>query len=210
MDGKPGPLTRPAGDDADLRCSVIVPVHNGAQVIGRCLDSLAHQTIAPRQYEIIVVDDGSTDDTASIVERWSHSHPAHAVTLLRQQQTGPAGARNLGARAARGSFLLFTDADCRVVHDWVEVFVESFAGSDPPAGLMGTYLSDQESLVARFVQVEFEDRYQRIAAGSQVDLVPTNSAAFRRDVFLAEGGFDGGESADTQREDTRAQCPRHP
>lgn len=189
MDGKTGPLGRPLGGD-DLRCSVIVPVHNGARVIDRCLDFLANQTVAPDQYEIIVVDDGSTDDTVQIVQRWTDHHPGHAVILLRQQQTGPAGARNLGARAARGAVLLFTDADCRVARHWVEVLIRPFTENDPPAGLMGTYLSDQKSLVARFVQLEFEDRYRRIAAGSQVDLVPTNSAAFRRDIFLAKGGFD--------------------
>jgi glycosyltransferase involved in cell wall biosynthesis len=190
MDGRPAPHSGLVGGDTDLRYSVIVPVHNGAGVIDRCLDCLANQTVAPGQYEIIVVDDGSIDDTIPIVQRWADNHPGYAVTLFCQQQTGPAGARNLGAKAARGSVLLFTDADCRVVQHWIEVLVKPFVGSDQPVGLMGTYLSDQESLVARFVQVEFEDRYRRIAAGAPVDLVPTNSAAFRRDIFLAEGGFD--------------------
>ena len=96
----------------DLLASVIVPVYNGSGVIERCLDALAGQTVAPERFEVIVVDDGSTDDTGTHVQAWAAQHPEYALTLVWQANTGPGGARNLGAQHAAAGLLLFTDADC--------------------------------------------------------------------------------------------------
>ncbi|MCB0253768.1 MAG: glycosyltransferase [Anaerolineae bacterium] len=175
-----------------IRCSVIVPVFNGARVIDRCLDALARQTIPPAQFEIIIVDDGSTDRTAERVAEWAGQHPGIAVSVLRQSQAGPASARNRGALAARGPILLFTDADCRPVPGWIAALLDGFDTPDPPAGLMGIYCTDQTDLAGRFAQMEFEDRYSRMRQSQQLDVVATYSAAFQRDLFLAEGGFDPG------------------
>jgi glycosyltransferase involved in cell wall biosynthesis len=86
------------------RISVIIPVYNGAATIRRALDSVAAQSYPPA--EIVVVDDGSTDGTAEIVER--HAGP---IRLLRQQNQGVSVARNRGAAEATGDWLAFLDAD---------------------------------------------------------------------------------------------------
>ncbi|MEZ4770211.1 MAG: glycosyltransferase [Caldilineales bacterium] len=201
MSKQPGPATQPANTTerqtapghtagAAIRCSVIVPVFNGAQVVGQCLHALAQQTISPADYEIIIVDDGSIDGTAERVAEWSARHPGIAVSVLRQSHAGPASARNRGALAARGPILLFTDADCRPVAGWMAALLAGFDTADPPAGLMGTYRTDQTDLAGRFAQMEFEDRYARMRQSQQLDVVATYSAAFQRDLFLAEGGFD--------------------
>ena len=174
----------------ELLCSVIVPVYNGAQVIECCLKSLANQTVAPDRYEIIAVDDGSVDETATTVQSWIVQNPQVIVRLVYQAHAGPAAARNRGARMARAPYLLFTDADCRVIPRWIEALLQGFDQPGSPAGLMGTYLSDQTTLAARFAQLEFDDRYRRMTRRPEIDLVATYSAAFRRDVFLLEGGFD--------------------
>jgi glycosyltransferase involved in cell wall biosynthesis len=185
--------TQPAAcSDLALRCSVIVPVYNGATVIGHCLDALAAQTVASDQFEIIVVDDGSLDDTGQQVERWASRHPGCQVRQVRQQHAGPAAARNQGAGIAQAPLLLFTDADCQPAPGWVQALLNGFAGPEPPAGLMGTYRSEQRSLAARFAQLEFEDRYRRMLHQPELDVVATYSAAFRRDVFMQAGGFDPG------------------
>lgn len=171
-------------------CSIIVPVYNGAQVIETCLDSLVEQTIAPSAYEIIVVDDGSTDHTVPVVKAWATNHPSIRLALQQQPHAGPAAARNTGARVAQAPLLLFTDADCRATPRWIEELLDGFSGPEQPAGLMGAYLSDQSALPARFAQMEFEDRYRRMVRTPAIDVVATYSAAFRRDVFLTEGGFD--------------------
>lgn len=183
--------SRPAATPgAALRCSVIVPVYNGAAVVGRCLDALASQTLALNQFEVIVVDDGSGDDTAGVVERWASQHRGFQMCVVSQAHTGPAAARNHGAAIARAPLLLFTDADCQPAPAWAEALLAGFAGPEPPAGLMGAYRSQQPSLAARFAQLEFEDRYHRMRRKPALDVVATYSAAFRRDVFMEAGGFD--------------------
>ena len=162
--------------------SVIVPAYNAQRTLGPCLEALRSQTVALDCYEVIVVDDGSTDNTAAIALRYD-------VHLIRQLNAGPAAARNRGARAASGEILLFTDADCVPDPAWIEWMTTPF--SDPAvAGAKGAYRTRQRSLVARFVQLEYEFKYARMAGLAQIDFVDTYSAAYRRLAFLESGGFD--------------------
>jgi cellulose synthase/poly-beta-1,6-N-acetylglucosamine synthase-like glycosyltransferase len=162
--------------------SVIVPAYNAAQTLDACLAALGAQTVGADAYEVIVVDDGSTDRTAAVAR-------AHGVCLIQQANAGPAAARNRGAQAARGEILLFTDADCAPAPDWVERMAAPFA--DPAVmGAKGVYRTRQRSPVARMVQVEYESRYARMAGRQQIDFVDTYAAAYRRGVFVESGGFD--------------------
>lgn len=172
-----------------MRASVVVPVYNGEAILVRCLDALASQTIPHSDYEIIVVDDGSTDATSRIVDDWHALHPSVNIRLIRQENAGPAAARNRGATEAGAPLLFFTDADCAPERDWIEQMVLAFATADV-AGAKGVYLSDQKGLVPRFVQAEYEDRYDRMRGRERIDFVDTYSAGYRRDIFLENGGFD--------------------
>ena len=172
-----------------LLCSVVVPVYNGATVIERCLDALGCQSVSSTRYEIIVVDDGSRDATPAVVEAWAERHPDAQVRLLRQQNAGPAAARNHGAREARSPLVLFTDGDCAPTRTWVEAMAAPFADPDV-VGAKGTYVTEQTALIPRFVQAEYEDRYDRMRGQSQIDFIDTYSAAYRRDIFLENAGFD--------------------
>ena len=163
--------------------SIVVPAHQAEDTIDRCLDALKQQTIPRKSYEIIVVDDGSSDRTRARVE-------AHGgVCLLNQSRAGPAVARNLGLEQAGGEIVLFTDSDCQPAPDWVERMVDPFRDARV-AGVKGIYLNCQQEIVARFVQMEYEDRYDRMARQEFIDFVDTYAAGYRRDVLLAHGGFD--------------------
>lgn len=179
------------GSRSSLRASVVIPVLNGAGIIGRALAALEAQTTPLRDFEVIVVDDGSTDGTAETVRAWATAHPRLQVRVVRQTNSGPAAARNHGAHVARSNLLLYTDADCIPQPGWVEAFLGTFEATDAPAAAMGTYLCRQTTPAARFAQLEFEERYALMTRHAHsIDLIATYSAAYKRDLFLAMGGFD--------------------
>jgi 4-amino-4-deoxy-L-arabinose transferase-like glycosyltransferase len=179
-----GGAEKPAiySSDEHLAASVIVPAHNAAGTLGACLDALQNQTLGADRFEVIVVDDGSTDHTAEVAAK-------HGVVALHQDHAGAASARNLGAKQAHAEILLFTDADCEPMPDWIEEMLAPFA--DPTvAGVKGVYHTHQRSPVALFAQAEYEEKYARLARDRQIDFVDTYAAAYRRDVFWDHGGFD--------------------
>ena len=176
-------------DDTPPWISVVVPAHNAQKTIDHCLQALTCQTVPRESYEIVVVDDGSSDDT--VVRVRQHS----GVRLVGTPCRGPSAARNLGVQQARGELVLFTDSDCEPAPDWIERMVVPFSAAttcpdDRVVGVKGTYLSHQRELVARFVQIEYEDRYDRMARERYIDFVDTYAAGYRRDVLIANGGFD--------------------
>lgn len=161
--------------------SVVVPAYNAEDTLPACLDALQHQTLAPD--EIILVDDGSSDETAAIAREYD------GVTVLSQKNQGPAAARNLGVRRASGDIVLFTDADCAPAPQWAEALTSIFDECDDIVGAKGTYRTRQQGLVPRFVQEEYAFKYKRMAGRDTIDFIDTYSAAYRRDIFLQNGGF---------------------
>ncbi len=169
--------------------SVVIPAHNASRTITECLEALAAQTVAPECFEIIVVDDGSTDGTAEVARTWFARHPHLSGVVLTQPKATTAAARNRGVEQARAPLILFTDADCAPAPNWITAMQAAFA--DPEVvGAKGTYRTRQSALVARFVQAEYEDKYDLLATQPRIDFIDTYSAAYRRDVFLANDGFD--------------------
>jgi glycosyltransferase involved in cell wall biosynthesis len=160
--------------------SVIVPAYNAADTLPACLRALQQQTCMPD--EIIVVDDGSTDETAQIAE-------ANGARVLRQSHQGPAVARNLGLRQAQGDIVLFTDADCEPVPEWVEQMVAPFSDARV-VGTKGAYWTRQRGLIARLVQLEYDYRYARMIGLPRIDFIDSYAAAYRRELLLRYGGFD--------------------
>lgn len=104
-----------------MTLSFIIPVYNGHEYIIRCLDSICALDILQQDYEIIVVDDCSTDDTREIVNDYITSHPQ--VRLLCQLQNHRQGAaRNIGLQDAKGEYILFVDGDDYLLPDFVAAY----------------------------------------------------------------------------------------
>lgn len=96
----------------DVDVSVIVPVYNISAYIDKCITSLLSQTL--ENIEILLIDDGSTDCSATIIDEWQKQHP-HKIRVIHKENGGCASARNLGLRSAKGNYIGFVDGD-----DWVE------------------------------------------------------------------------------------------
>ena len=160
--------------------SIIIPVHNGAALLERSLAAITWATPAP--LEVIVVDDGSTDGSGEIARRYG------AKVLETGRRSGPARARNLGARAARGDIVLFIDADVRVREATVARVGRAFEADPELDALIGSYddhpaapgfVSQYKNLLHSFVHQTGARHASTFFSGC---------GAIRRDVLLAHGG----------------------
>ena len=162
--------------------TVVVPVHNGADVLPACLSGLAAQDGAPA-FEVLVVDNSSDDDTADVARR--HDVGARVIS---EQRRGSYAARNAGIAAATGSILAFTDADCIPGPQWLAAATRAIDdGADLVAGGIAMQRSAQPGTV---------ERYDSAVYLRQEDLVTnhgwavTANLVVRRSVIDAVGPFD--------------------
>lgn len=172
--------------------SVVVPVLNAARTLSRCLDALAQLDPAP--IEILVVDNGSTDDSRAIVERFAASHRAVVVRVLDAPRRGASIARNVGVRQATGSVIAFTDADCAPEPGWLATLMRPFA-EPRTAAVAGLVVGDPgHSLLEIFsslytlqlpAEPQVHTTFTPFAGG-----FPTANLAIRRESFMALQGFD--------------------
>lgn len=164
--------------------SLIIPAFNASKTVAACLQACRAQKLPPEaRLQIILVDDGSTDSTSQLAEGFGVQVVAHP------RQRGAAAARNSGLAAATGEIILFTDADCVPQENWVMEMIRPFAN---PAimGCKGIYTTRQPQLVARFVQIEYEDKYDLLRTQPFIDFIDTYSAGYRAAVLRDCGGFD--------------------
>lgn len=170
------------GPPSPLEISVIVPVRNGAATLPACLGALRASTHAP--HEVIVVDDGSADDSAAIARAFG------ATVISLSGRHGPAYARNRGAEAARGAILFFVDADVRVHADSVARVHASFAADPGLDAVFGSYDADPPApgLVSRYKNLQHHFVHQRGA--ERASTFWCGCGAVRRERFLALGGLD--------------------
>ena len=118
----------------ELAASVIVSTRNRAQYLNECLESLARQDCDLR-FEILVIDNASTDDTPRVIDEWRHNDPRFRT--FRETRLGLSAAKNAGARLATGRLLLFTDDDVIVAPNWIRAYVDLFARIDEKNALAG-------------------------------------------------------------------------
>ncbi|HEX7025492.1 MAG TPA: glycosyltransferase family A protein [Gemmatimonadales bacterium] len=168
--------------------SCIVPVHNGARFLGEALASIAAQRYHPR--EIIVVDDGSTDDTALAA-----STSGIGLRYFRQEQSGGPAARNHGMREARGSFFAFLDADDRWHPDKLARQMARFEARPE--------LDISVAHVQNFWMPEVDAERVQLAGHRRAAPIPGYTASTlvaRREVFERLGPFNAGMKHGEQTE----------
>lgn len=164
--------------------SVIVPVYNGGLNFRRCLESLV--AMAPPADELIVVADGDTDGS------WIVAHELGARVFRLPTRSGPARARNLGAREARGDLLLFVDPEIMVKREAIAQVQAAFAQAPQVAAVFGSY--DDAPAVSNFFSQykNLVHHYVHQRAREDASTFWSICGAVRRSVFLQVGGFDEG------------------
>ena len=167
--------------------SIVIPLWNKAPYVGRCLDSVVAQTY--RDFEAVVVDDGSTDDGPERVAAYADGR----IRLVRQPNGGVAVARNRGVSEARGEWVAFLDADDEWAPDHLATLVDLMARY-PHCGMVD---ATGRRWQPRFAALPFSGpdgvmtNYYEVASGANAP-VNMNTFAVRRDVFQRCGGFPVG------------------
>jgi GT2 family glycosyltransferase len=168
-----------------LQISVVIPTCRRPALLAQCLDALLEQDMAPERYEIIIVDDAHCQETKRLVESQAKAH-AQKQPVIRylpgacaHRPAGPAAARNLGWRAARGSIIAFTDDDCIPSRRWLSAGAAALVdGIDGVAGRLIVPLPDNPT------------DYEYNATGiAECDFVTAN-CFYRKSALEQVGGFD--------------------
>ncbi len=169
--------------------SIIIPVYNAEPTLSYLLDSLSKQVY--KDYEIIVVDDCSTDNTPEVVK----SYNCDFVRL--EKNRGPAACRNIGAGRSKGDILVFTDSDCKVTPDWLANIHRNFE-DNTIAAIMGklvllpsSFLGDSISALGFPAggSIGF-DKIWRVNERGFTNSLSSCNCAIRKDIFWEMGGFD--------------------
>lgn len=161
--------------------SIIVPVKNQSMTIRKCIDSLLKLNYP--KYEIIIVDNGSKDNSSVIVRRYKNKK----IKLLFEQKPGAYNARNKGIRVARGSIIAFTDGDCVVHKDWLKFLVQPFKNIEicGVGGKVGVYQPKNEFELYCNKFYHLNELYIRKS------YLITANVAYRKKVLEEAGLFDG-------------------
>lgn len=189
-----------------MKFSIIIPSHNRPERLRSCLEAISRLSYPSSDFEVVVVDDGSPRPLRDAVTAKPFAQP-FALRFLRQQNAGPATARNLATDSAAGRWLVFLDDDCVPRPDWLSQFDEA-VGRHPACLLAGRtrngrpsniFAETNQSLVD-FVVDWFHD------AQSPHRFFPSNNIAVPANAFREIGGFD--ESFPAAGGEDREFCSR--
>jgi GT2 family glycosyltransferase len=171
--------------------SVVIPVRNEGRTLRACLESLFAQEHRP--IELIMINDGSTDDTAAILASYGDR-----IQVLTTPGIGPSRGRNLGIARAAGEYVAFTDGDCVCEPNWIRELLRGFDGNPDVVGVGGSQRTPPDDSpygkqVGAFLRA-FGFASEYIRAGETTSIVevehnPTCNVAYRRTVFERVGGF---------------------
>ena len=190
-DRRPKPAYRtladiPTGSTAELiaehpRVSVVVCSYNGGRTLEQCLESLGR--LRYPDYEVILVDDGSTDDTRAIAARFPE------VRTIHQENRGLSESRNVGLRAATGTIVAYTDSDCFADPDWLAHLVHRLAITGADA-VGGPNIAPDDGWLAACINASPGQPTHVLESNQVAEHVPGCNMAFRRESLETINGFD--------------------
>ncbi|MGB0578508.1 MAG: glycosyltransferase [Limisphaerales bacterium] len=166
------------------RVSVVVATYNGGKTLRICLRSLCKLNYP--DFEIIVIDDGSTDDVPEIAQ----SFDSERVKYIRQENQGLSAARNAGMNAATGEIVAYTDDDCRADEDWLYFLAADLADSEFVAMGGHNFLPPEDSATAAAVMAAPGGPIHVMLTAREAEHIPGCNMAFRKDALEEIGGFD--------------------
>ncbi len=161
-----------------MEVSVVIPAYNASQTIDSCLISLLDQDFS--SYEVIVVDDGSSDDTVEKVKGYS-------VKLVEKSRGGAASARNTGAELSEGQIIVFLDSDCLVKKSFISRIAEPLRNQE--IGMTQGYIdvANPDSLIASLIFVKARYAFKDL---EYLDFAWSGGLAIKRDLFQRVGKFN--------------------
>jgi len=173
--------------------SIVLPAYNEEETIENCLESLIRQSY--EQKEIIVVNDGSTDNTQEIIDRIKHKQSI--VNLINIEHSGRSHARNEGLRISSGELVLFAEADAKYHPDYLTRAAGSFKDPLINGVLVEGEVWGRETLISRCMQAEVKLRNADLRSGRAI---PKSAWVYRRDALTTLGGFDENLEAGEDRD----------
>jgi len=167
-----------------ITVSVVVPFYNSERYIGRCIEALLGQEYPDERYEIIFVNNNSTDSSADLIRR----HPR--IKLISERKRGSYSARNRGLQEASGGIIAFTDSDCVPSADWLNEIESAMA--DPDAGIViGNYQTAGDSFLLSILE-DYENEKNKYVFSSGIKELYygyTRNMAVRKKLFDEVGPF---------------------
>lgn len=132
--------------DSNKFYSIIIPTHNRSRDLINALNHLILQIIPKNKYEIIVINDGSIDNTREVVAEFMRQHSDYDIKYFYQKNAGPSKARNLGIKESKGEIIFFTDDDCTVPPNWMETLLSGLKKHPNAIGAGGWYLPPESDM----------------------------------------------------------------
>jgi glucosyl-dolichyl phosphate glucuronosyltransferase len=184
----------------DNMISLIIPTYNRATLLERALKSAMNLDYPPTRYEIVIVDNGSTDATPAVVQNVRDNSAEHDVRYVREERLGLHNARHAGVWAAKGDILIFTDDDATFAPGWLRAYAAAFdahpemgaAGGPvraswevPPPKWLAEFMGDAKS----FGMFSLMEPYDEFRLNSDGEFFGVNMA-IRANVLLEMGGFN--------------------
>ncbi len=177
-------INRNKQNTEQLDVTIIIPAYNEEKIIGTCLESVSKLNYPISKYEVLIVNDGSTDKTAKIVEVFTNKY--QNMKLLTKKNGGKGSAQNLGLEHAKGEYILITDADAVVEKDWISKMVEELDKFDMVLG--SCYAKDPASWLEKMQNALYliKCKYGGLRG------IPTTGVnnGFRKNITNQIGNFD--------------------